>query len=260
MRAPLQVPRLSDALPPPWTDLTLVDETASTNADLVRDAAAGRARPWSVLVTEHQSAGRGRLGRTWTSVRGATLTFSALVPAPSAPAWVPLVAGLAVADAIEEVYAVRPALKWPNDVLGPVDGPETARKLAGILCELVPTGIVVGIGLNVDQGEDELPVPTATSLRLLAGDHPPGLTREGLLLRVLDHLARAVDGWGADPDRVRDAYRRSCSTLGREVRVDLGVEGLRQARALDVDESGHLVVDLDGERRTLAAGDVTHVR
>ena len=59
---------------------------------------------------------------------------------------------------------------------------------------------------------------------------------------------------------MRDAYRRSCSTLGREVRVDLGMEGLRQARALDVDESGHLVVDLDGERRTLAAGDVTHVR
>lgn len=266
MRAPLQVRPLTDDLPLPWTDLALVDETASTNADLVGAAREGRARPWSVLVTEHQRAGRGRLDRTWTSAPGATLTFSALVPTPQAPAWVPLLAGLAVADTIEEVYAVRPALKWPNDVLGPVGHPHEGRKLAGILCELTPGGIVVGIGLNVDQAEDELPVPTATSLRLL-GDahpegvtHPEGLTREHLLLRLLGHLAEVVTDWGARPDRVRDAYRRSCATLGREVHVDLGTEGGRGARALEVDEDGHLVVDLAGERRALAAADVTHVR
>lgn len=260
MRAPLQVRGLTDSLPPPWTDLTLVAETASTNADLRRAATAGRVRPWTVLVTEHQSAGRGRLGRTWTSVQGATLTFSALVPTPTAPAWVPLLAGLAVADTIEELYAVRPALKWPNDVLGPAGGPQEGHKLAGILCEATRTGIVVGIGLNVDQSEDELPVPTASSLRLLADGRPEALTREHLLLGVLAHLAAVLTEWGEDPDRVREAYRRSCATLGREVQVDLGPAGRRRGRALEIDGGGRLVLDLDGERRSLAAGDVTHVR
>ena len=260
MRAPLQVRPLTDDLPPPWTGVTLVSETASTNTDLARAAALGGACAWSVLVTEHQSAGRGRLGRTWTSVPGATLTFSALTPIPESPAWVPLLAGLSLADAIEELYAVRPSLKWPNDVLAPVGSPEEGRKLAGILCELTPRGIVVGIGLNVDQNPEELPVPTASSLRLVAGAHPEGLTRERLLHRALAHLAGRLTASGTDPDEVRDAYRRSCGTLGREVEVDLGVEGRRRGRALAVDADGRLVVELDGSRRHLAAGDVTHLR
>lgn len=235
-------------------------ETASTNTDLARAAAHGGASPWSVLVTEHQSAGRGRLGRTWTSAPGTTLTFSALTPTPDSPAWVPLLAGLALADTVEELYAVRPSLKWPNDVLAPAGSPQAGRKLAGILCELTPRGVVVGIGLNVDQSPDELPVPTASSLRLLAGIHPKGLTRERLLHRVLAHLADTLTASGTDPDGVRDAYRRSCGTLGREVEVDLGAEGRGRGRALAVDADGRLVVDLDGARRHLAAGDVTHLR
>lgn len=260
MRAPLQVRPLTDELPLPWTRLTHVAETPSTNADLVRAAGTGGAVPWSVLVTEHQSAGRGRLGRSWSSAPGSTLTFSALVPTPPAPAWVPLLAGLAVAEAVEELYAVRPALKWPNDVLGPVGSGQEGRKVAGVLCELTAAGIVVGIGLNVDQDAQELPVPTATSLRLLAGGHPDGLTRERLLLRLLGGLADVLHAWGEDPERVRDAYRRSCSTLGQEVLVDLGEHGTVRGRALEVDVDGHLVLDLDGQVRALAAGDVTHLR
>lgn len=246
----------------------MVDETPSTNADLKRAAASGAAVPWSVLVAEHQSAGRGRLGRTWTSVPGAALTFSALVPTPAAPGWVPLVAGLAVADAIEEVYAVRPSLKWPNDVLGPVGGAHEGRKLAGILCELTPAGVVVGIGLNVDQTEDELPVPTATSLRLVGESraetgglaHPEGLTRDGLLLAILTHLAGRLSAWETEPDRVRDAYRGSCSTLGRPVRIDHGAGRVEEADAVEVDDTGRLVVLIEGRRSAHAAGDVTHVR
>jgi BirA family biotin operon repressor/biotin-[acetyl-CoA-carboxylase] ligase len=268
VRAPLQVRTSATPLPPPWRRLTVVDETPSTNADLARAARSGEAAPWSVLVTEHQSAGRGRLGRTWTSVRGATLTFSALVPTPAEPGWVPLLAGLAVAAAIEEVYAVRPSLKWPNDVLGPVGGAGEGRKLAGVLCELTPRGIVVGIGLNVDQGADELPVPTATSLRLLGESdasartrlHPEGLTRDDLLIAILGHLADLLAAWESDADRVRTAYRGSCSTLGRAVRVDHGPGGVEEAEAVGVDDTGRLVVLVAGRRSALAAGDVTHVR
>lgn len=205
-------------------------------------------------MAEHQSAGRGRLGRTWTSIPGAGLTFSALVPTPERPGWVPLLTGLAVADAIQTRYAVRPGLKWPNDLLW------SGRKVAGILCELTTSGIVIGIGINVDQSEDELPVATAGSLRLLTGSHPPGLTREGLLLEVLARLAERLADWGRAPDEVRAAYRRSCLTLGREVRVDLGQRGQKEGRALDVDDDGRLVLDLGDGVEALSAGDVTHVR
>ena len=134
------------------------------------------------------------------------------------------------------------------------------RKLAGILCELTPVGIVVGIGLNVDQVDAELPVPTAGSLRQLAGAHPPGLTRERLLLRILAHLARVLEEWGRDPDAVREAYRSSCATLGRQVRVDLGARGIHRANAEAIDDDGRLVASWGGEVHALSAGDVTHVR
>ncbi|MDO5502411.1 MAG: biotin--[acetyl-CoA-carboxylase] ligase [Actinomycetia bacterium] len=265
MRTPLRSQPLSDNLARPWTRLSLVEQTRSTNEDMVRAAAAGEAEPWTALVTQHQSGGRGRLGRTWTTEPGTALTFSALVPTPADPSWSPLLAGLAVADTISDLYGFPVPLKWPNDVLaGVVDGAggQAGRKLAGILCELTPVGVVVGIGLNVDQAAEELPVPTATSLRILAGAHPEGLTREGLLLGLLDRLASTLGEWAADPDRVRDEYRRRCRTIGRDVRVDSrGVGGaVRVGRALEVDPDGRLVVRFDDEVVALSAGDVTHVR
>lgn len=261
VRTSLRVQPLTDDLRRPWNRITLVPESPSTNADLARGARDGTVPLWSVLVAEHQSAGRGRLGRTWSTVPGAALTFSALVPTPAEPGWVPLLTGLAVADAVEDRYALRPSLKWPNDLLAPVGrGEVSGRKLSGILCELTGQGIVIGIGLNVDQSEGELPVPTATSLRQVAGKHPEGLTREALLLCVLERLAARLETWASDPDEVRAAYRRSCATLGREVQVDLGSEGVQRATAVAVDDEGRLVVECCGRQRALAAGDVTHVR
>lgn len=228
-----------------------------------------------MLVAEHQSAGRGRLGRAWSSIPGASLTFSALVPTPKQPGWVPLVTGLALSEAIQTLYAVRPGLKWPNDLLGTVHGAHGSgeqgrveqgsggpadRKLAGILCELTAVGVVIGIGLNVDQSEAELPVPTAGSLRLLAGGHPQGVSRERILAQILTRLGERLADWERDPDQVREAYRRSCRTLGREVRVDLGHRGQARGRALDVDDDGRLVVDLGQGSEALSVGDVTHVR
>jgi len=134
------------------------DRLGSTN-DEVRE----RPALWRVVVAEQQDAGRGRLGRTWTTTPGTSLAVSVLVPAPASGAsWVPLLAGLAVHRAVEQVAGVETALKWPNDVLVPGDGD---RKLAGLLCEWTQAGIVVGLGLNVDTARAELPLDTATSLR-----------------------------------------------------------------------------------------------
>ena len=103
---------------------------------------------------------------------------------PDHGGWVPLLTGLAVSRALSEVAGVQARLKWPNDVLVAEDG---WRKVCGVLCELHPVGVVVGIGINVDQRREELPVDTATSLRLCG---VPGVRREQLIPAVLDHLVR----------------------------------------------------------------------
>jgi BirA family transcriptional regulator, biotin operon repressor / biotin---[acetyl-CoA-carboxylase] ligase len=121
-----------------FTSVEVVAQTGSTNADLLAAARAGAAAG-SVLVAEEQTAGRGRLDRSWQSPPGAGLTFSVLLrPAAIAPGsrgWLPLLTGVAVAGALASQTAVDARLKWPNDVLA--EGPEDRRKLAGILAEQV---------------------------------------------------------------------------------------------------------------------------
>jgi BirA family biotin operon repressor/biotin-[acetyl-CoA-carboxylase] ligase len=173
-RPPLAADALADALLPGSRLLTavrVVARTGSTNADLLAAARAGTAAG-TVLVAEEQTAGRGRLDRSWHSQPGAALTFSVLLrPAaipPSARGWLPLLTGVAVAAALRAQTGLDVSLKWPNDVLVSGAEPGMAGKLAGILAEQAGDAIVVGIGLNVSARRDELPAPQATSL-LLAG-------------------------------------------------------------------------------------------
>ncbi len=236
----------------------VVDSTGSTNADLV--AAAGRgAVDRSVLVALAQTAGRGRLGREWVAPPGNGLTFSVLLRPEVSPArwgWLPLLTGLAVCEAVRSAAGVGATVKWPNDVL--VDG----RKLAGVLAEVAGDAVVVGVGLNVALAEDELPVPTATSL-LLAGSRTLDPAQVlGAVLGRLDHWVGRFARAGGDPALagVREAYRAACSTLGSDVAVNLPGGGELRGRAADLDDDGRLVVDADGARRTVGAGDVVHVR
>lgn len=255
-----------------WTGLDVVASTGSTNADLLARAVADPAAPeGQVLVADEQTAGRGRLGRTWTSVPGASLTFSVLLRPVAVPAsrrgWLPLLAGVAVASAVRSVTGGRvPAvLKWPNDVLA------GDRKLAGILAEQSPDGsaVVIGAGLNVATPAEALPVsPTglrATSL-LVEG---ASVTREALLLDVLREYERWYGAFRADPDPVRTgllgAYRSLCATLGRRVRVELPVGRFMTGVARDIDPDGRLLVagdsgDSGSRPLAISAGDVVHVR
>jgi len=204
-----------------WTSVEVVASTGSTNADLLaRGGPEGQ-----VLVAEEQTAGRGRAGRTWVSLPGASLTFSMLlrpvsVP-PAARGWLPLLTGVAVAAAVRSATDVAATLKWPNDVL------VGDRKLAGILAEQSPAGdaVVVGVGLNVATPPDALPrSPTglpATSL-LVEGAQ---VARERLLSEILGTMERWYLAFRADPDPARSgllaAYRAACGTLGAAVRVEL---------------------------------------
>lgn len=258
-----------------WREVTVVAETASTNADLAA-AAAGGAPEGTVLVAEAQTAGRGRLGRTWQAPPRAGLTFSLLLR-PTVPGirltWLPLLTGVAVAEAVAQLTAradagdfgeraagagpVRPRLKWPNDVLA------GERKLGGILVERAGDAAIVGVGLNVGLRADELPVPAATSLAI---EHAAVTDRTMVLRAILREFARWYGSWqeaGGDPDLsgLRAAYRTACATLGRDVRVQLPGERTVTGRATDVDEGGRLLVRTgEGAERAFSAGDVVHVR
>ncbi|WP_035948042.1 biotin--[acetyl-CoA-carboxylase] ligase [Knoellia flava] len=235
---------------PPWLPADVRDSVGSTNAVL-----AGDQRPWRVVTAEVQTQGRGRLDRAWTTTPGTSIAASVLVPRPSrAPlGWVPLVVGLALRDALTSVAGVEVALKWPNDLLLPADG---ARKVAGILAELTPDGVVVGTGVNVDQERSDLPVDTATSLRLAGA---PGVSREAVLTAYLRSLATLLGNLDADPYAVRSSYVAACDTVGREVRVLLPGSEITGV-ATDVDPDGRLSLTTGSGTRAVAAGDVVHVR
>ena len=237
------------------------EETPSTNAALAARAREGE-EPGLVLVTEHQTAGRGRLDRVWETPPRSSLTFSVLLR-PDLPvaswSWLPLLTGYAVqaalADRLPDI-----SLKWPNDVL--VDGGElgTGRKVAGILVERIESDAgpmaVVGVGINVDQTLDELPIALATSVALETGEP---VERTGLLSQVLGSL-HGLQGLLDDTEALRRAYADVCITLGRTVDVHLPAGDVRRGEALDIDTSGALVVGTDDGAFTVAAGDVVHVR
>ncbi len=204
-----------------FTDIRCFQEVGSTNSELMAAARYG-APEGVVLVADHQRAGRGRLGRTWSAAPGTSLLVSVLLR-PSLPAEeVPLVntaAGLAAADAVHATAGFRPGLKWPNDLVVPGS---TDRKLAGMLSESSPNdreppAVVMGIGFNVSAGAypEEL-AAQATSCEEEAG-RP--VDRAALLVAFLEALERRYSlllAGGADA--TLEAYRTDSATLGRPVR------------------------------------------
>lgn len=231
-------------------------EIDSTNRWLLDRAREGAAEG-VVAVADHQTAGRGRLGRTWTAPPGASLLTSILLRPDLPPARLHLVTAavaLAAADACAALAGVEPELKWPNDLL------VGDRKLAGVLAEAdlregAPPAVVVGIGLNVRWPRDLPPelAEVATALNRLRSGPPP--ERADLLVALLEGLERRCQ----DLDAVAAEHRGRCATVGRRVRVDLGASAI-EGVAVDVTDDGHLVVDAANGRHVVPVGDVVHSR
>ena len=240
-----------------WTAARTVATTGSTNAD-VAAAARGGAQSGLVLVSDHQSAGRGRFTRVWEAPPGTSLAISALLrPPPGVPAkrwsWLPLLTGLAVADGLRVATGIRSEVKWPNDVL--IDG----RKVCGILAERVAgaagAAAVIGMGVNTSLAEHQLPVQTATSLALAGADVEPGEVAASILEALGEWYLRWLDG--AD---LRADYAARCSSVGRTVRVQQSVTESVVGEATGVDADGRLLVMVAGRLLRFAAGDVAHLR
>ncbi|TRV79487.1 biotin--[acetyl-CoA-carboxylase] ligase [Streptomyces sp. 130] len=265
-RPPLNVPALRRGLLRPgslWTALDVVGSTGSTNTDLA--ARAADLTEGTVLVAEEQTAGRGRLERTWTAPARSGLFFSVYLTPGDVPAerwgWLPLLTGVAAATGLARAAGVDMALKWPNDLLVTVEGQE--RKTGGILAERAGDGVVVGIGLNVSLRADELPAPTAASLALAGA---VSTDRETLLrgvLRSLEHwygLWRDADG-DAAASGVQEAYAAGCATLGKSVRAQLPGDRTLTGEAVAVDGDGRLVLSTGGgPLEPVSAGDIVHLR
>jgi BirA family biotin operon repressor/biotin-[acetyl-CoA-carboxylase] ligase len=229
-----------------------IDSTNREAADLARAGAPAGV----VVVADHQTAGRGRLGRTWEAPPGSSLLASVLLRPELDAARLHLVTmavALAAADACHEVAGFTPRLKWPNDLV--VD----ERKLGGILAEASFAGdrarwVVVGIGLNVNWPAE---LPDELAGIAVAANHVARrpVDREQLLTALLERLARRLESL----DALVDDCRERCATIGRDVRVELPDEVLT-GRAVDIDDDGHLLVDTGAGVRVVAAGDVVHVR
>ncbi|WP_093183284.1 biotin--[acetyl-CoA-carboxylase] ligase [Sanguibacter gelidistatuariae] len=270
----------------PLAALSIVEESESTNTELAAAVAADPAA-WpapALLVAEHQVAGRGRSGRTWQTPDRAALTCSLLMR-PQVPreslSWLPLLAGLATVTALRSTLGLDAQVKWPNDVLVPAGEPAGAqsddevdgqalegwgslRKVAGILTELLPDGgVIVGVGLNVSQTREELPVPSATSLALAGA----ATTDRSVILTALAEACISVlgrwtaaggDAWAAG---LVGEIEAASATIGSTVRVELTGGAILVGTATGfAPDGGLLVTDDAGQVTTVRSGDVYHLR
>ncbi|MGH3520652.1 MAG: biotin--[acetyl-CoA-carboxylase] ligase [Haloechinothrix sp.] len=256
----------------PFTVLDVVASTGSTNADLCAAAATGAADR-TVLIAEQQTAGVGRLSRSWSSPAGSGLYLSVLLRPQGVPlrgiGSLAIVAGLALMD-LTSWLGVPAVLKWPNDML--LGKEEPRGKGAGILSELVPLSgsdefaVVLGIGVNVLPMSDVPPGPGGLPAASLAEHGASSTDRAQVAITLLRAFGAREAAWRAACGDLALAellaeYRRHCSTVDTRVRVELPGGARMTGRAADVDPLGQLIVETDdGARQTVSAGDVVHVR
>ena len=228
----------------------MVDLTASTQSDLAELVNASVAKSGELIVADFQSAGRGRLDRSFEAPPESALLFSFfLKPKRVRSDWsfISFLTAIAMHEVISKDMTDKVSLKWPNDIL--IDD----KKVAGLLAQQIGDGVIVGIGLNVAMDTDELPVPTATSLALSGSNN---LDRNLLLSAFLNRFENIFKDWDSGTEFL-EKYRQVSSTLGRQVRVEvLGRESI-EAEAAAITAQGALILS-DGTE--VNVGDVVHLR
>ena len=264
LRAPLSLADVSEGIRAAgleWPEPVLLAQTGSTN-DVAEALAADGAPEGTCVVAEEQTAGRGRLDRTWVSPPGAGLWMSVVVRPGEMPKerWslLSLAAGVAVLDGLAAASGVRAELKWPNDVMvvaAACGGDGGMKKVGGILSAATgPDAVVLGIGINVSLRGDELPIKQSSSVFLEGGR----TDRAALLVAILSALKVRLAQWRAEDPDLLVAYRHACCTIGRPVDVALPNGQRVTGTVAGIDDDGHLLVT-DGEAtQRITAGDVIH--
>jgi BirA family biotin operon repressor/biotin-[acetyl-CoA-carboxylase] ligase len=249
-RAPLDKKRISEAISRYWR-VSVVEVTGSTQDDLYQLASSASAQAKTVLVSEYQSAGRGRLDRTFTAAAGSALTFSLYIE-PEAPkeewSFLTLLAGVSVHEALNALDPnARVGVKWPNDLL------IHDKKCAGMIAQATKKGVVLGIGINVGMSQEELPVDGATSLALEGFSQ---LDRNLILASIINHFEINLQMWDAGNSYLQQ-YRDASVTIGRDVEVTLPGGETIDSRAVDINDEGALILE---NGREITVGDVVHLR
>ncbi len=237
----------------PYWRVSVVDVTESTQNDLKDLLSSHRAHIGDVIAAEYQSAGRGRLDRTFSAPSHSALLFSFLITpfsrAKDSWGWIPLLASAAIVETLRSIdSSAEVTIKWPNDILF------GEKKVAGLLCETIDGEVIVGVGINISMAEKELPVSHATSLFLEGFNN---LDRDFLLIEILNNFSRRFEEWDAGSDEVAATYRKFSSTLGRQVRIELPQGTLIEGIATGISAEGELVL---GDGAHVSVGDVVHLR
>jgi len=222
--------------------VSVVDVTASTQTDLAALARAGKAKAGDVIAANYQSAGRGRLSRTFEAPKNSALLFSFYIEPKRSNedwGWISLIAGVSVAHALDEVKAT---VKWPNDIL------VNEKKISGLIAEIVGDGVVIGIGINVGMTLEELPVLTATSLAI---EGVGNTNRNKILAKVLSQFESNFTTWDTQ------IYTSMSSTLGTKVQIHYPNEKIEKGIAVAISPRGELILDSGSH---VQAGDVVHLR
>ena len=223
------------------------DEVTRSTQETALSLAEEAAPEWTLVAARHQTAGRGRLGREWVDEPGRALMFS-FVLRPSLPpergGLLPLLAGEALVGAVRVVAGVAASCKWPNDLL--VGG----NKAGGILAESKVTEdrfeyVVLGVGVNLDPPDE---IPGAAGI---------GPCDEAELLA--EFLVKFRSGY-EHPNTIIEAYRQVCATLGHDVRATRTEGRTIRGRAVDIDETGSLIVETEEGREPIRSGEVEHLR
>lgn len=243
-----------------FTTVRTYAQLDSTNSALVEEARSD-APEGLVLVADHQTGGRGRLGRTWSAAPGAALLVSVLLRPPlpiDEVSVVLMAAGLAACDGVEAAAGFRPGLKWPNDLV------VRDRKLAGLLTEATggaDPGVVLGLGINV--AASAYPAELAGQATSCEEEASRPVDRAELLVAFLVALETRYSSvlGGGSRSATLDAYRADSATLGRRVRVELAAGPALEGSASGVADDGRLVVvDDAGAEHLVSVGDVKHLR
>jgi BirA family transcriptional regulator, biotin operon repressor / biotin---[acetyl-CoA-carboxylase] ligase len=255
LRAPLNQEQIISLLGDSYWRVSLFESIPSTQIKLTELSKAEKIPVGTVFIADHQSAGRGRLTRTFeTPPKVALLLSTVLYPIRNSAdlGWIPLIVGVATANAISKYCGLAPLLKWPNDLLiGDL-------KVGGIIAEQIDDCVVVGIGINVLQNIDELPVPTATSL-LLECEEDVIKAREELIAYLLQEIRSEFDAWNTANDNVeiRKKYSMLSATIGKQIKLDFQNGDTKESTATGIAENGGLLIS-SGE--TIVSADITHLR
>jgi BirA family biotin operon repressor/biotin-[acetyl-CoA-carboxylase] ligase len=248
-RAPLDKSVITAEISQYWR-VSVVDLTGSTQSDLAELVNASVAQPGDVIATEFQSAGRGRLDRSFDAPNMSALLFSFYVRSirdKSEWGFISFIAAISMHEVISKILNLHASLKWPNDIL------IEEKKVAGLLAQQVNDGVIIGLGLNVEMSAEELPVSSATSLEICEASL---LDRNLLLAQFLNQFEKNFKQWESGIDFI-PRYMAISSTLGQEVRVEIPGRDPFISRALSLKPTGALILS-DGFE--VNVGDIIHLR